>query len=263
MQGWCGCRRVFLVGRRGPVQAACTAKEVREILGVLLLKSHPLQYFTAFLPCSFFFSHWFVCVISGSILLLRCLSWAGFSMFCPSHFTCFPFIYCYVWTFPLMFQRFIQGFKGFSSLTCYPSEQVCESKVRLVQIPPTSPSSIWVITAWEEQSKTKLLLTINVWVDSAINKEHALWYISSKFSKFPSFWMQFAFESFPGSAGHHIVDLPSTLSIRDSSWTRSLKAKEKICTGLWLMTVFCAAYSSVVLVLLLGIMWLQGYKDWE
>lgn len=50
-------RRVFLVGRRGPVQAACTAKEVREILGVLLLKSHPLQYFTAFLPCSFFFSH--------------------------------------------------------------------------------------------------------------------------------------------------------------------------------------------------------------
>ncbi len=35
------------MGRRGPVQAACTAKEVREILGVLLLKSHPLQYFTA------------------------------------------------------------------------------------------------------------------------------------------------------------------------------------------------------------------------
>lgn len=27
------CRRVFLVGRRGPVQAACTAKELREILG--------------------------------------------------------------------------------------------------------------------------------------------------------------------------------------------------------------------------------------
>eukprot|EP00268_Persea_americana_P038086 TRINITY_DN3773_c0_g1_i2.p1 TRINITY_DN3773_c0_g1~~TRINITY_DN3773_c0_g1_i2.p1 ORF type:complete len:339 (+),score=55.75 TRINITY_DN3773_c0_g1_i2:208-1224(+) len=27
-------RRVFLVGRRGPVQAACTAKELREILGI-------------------------------------------------------------------------------------------------------------------------------------------------------------------------------------------------------------------------------------
>lgn len=27
-------RRVYLVGRRGPVQAACTAKELREILGV-------------------------------------------------------------------------------------------------------------------------------------------------------------------------------------------------------------------------------------
>ncbi len=239
MQGWCGCRRVFLVGRRGPVQAACTAKEVREILGVLLLKSHPLQYFTAFLPCSFFFSHWFVFVISGSILLLGCLSWAGFSMFCPSDFTIFPFIYCHVWTFPLMFQRFIQGFKGFSSLTCYPSEQVCESKVRLVQIPPTSPSSIWVSTAWEEQSKTKLLLTINVWVDSAIDEEQALWYISSKFSKSPSFWMQIAFESFPGSAGHHIVDLPTTLSIRDSWWTRSLKAKERFVldSGWWLFSV--------------------------
>ena len=27
------CRKVYLVGRRGPVQAACTAKELREILG--------------------------------------------------------------------------------------------------------------------------------------------------------------------------------------------------------------------------------------
>ncbi|CAN6168926.1 unnamed protein product, partial [Urochloa humidicola] len=26
-------RKVYLVGRRGPVQAACTAKELREILG--------------------------------------------------------------------------------------------------------------------------------------------------------------------------------------------------------------------------------------
>jgi hypothetical protein len=189
------------------------------------------------------------------------LSWVFYVLSLRFHMFSFHLLSCV--DFSLMFQRFIQGFIGFSSLTCYPSEQVCESKVRLVQIPPTSPSSIWVSTAWEEQSKTKLLLTINVWVDSAINEEHALWYISYKFSKLPSFWMQIAFESFPGSAGHHIVDLPTTLSIRDSWWTRSLKAKEKICTGLWLMTVFCAAYSSVVLVLLLGIMWLQGYKDWE
>lgn len=27
------CRKVYLVGRRGPVQAACTAKELREVLG--------------------------------------------------------------------------------------------------------------------------------------------------------------------------------------------------------------------------------------
>lgn len=27
------CRKVYLVGRRGPVQAACTAKELRELLG--------------------------------------------------------------------------------------------------------------------------------------------------------------------------------------------------------------------------------------
>lgn len=35
MQGWFECRRVLLVGRRGPVQAACTAKELREIVGKL------------------------------------------------------------------------------------------------------------------------------------------------------------------------------------------------------------------------------------
>lgn len=29
------CRKVYLVGRRGPVQAACTAKELREILGTI------------------------------------------------------------------------------------------------------------------------------------------------------------------------------------------------------------------------------------
>ncbi|KAL6984774.1 adrenodoxin-NADP(+) reductase [Sarracenia purpurea var. burkii] len=28
------CRKVYLVGRRGPVQAACTAKELREVLGI-------------------------------------------------------------------------------------------------------------------------------------------------------------------------------------------------------------------------------------
>ena len=35
MLGWFECRRVLLVGRRGPVQAACTAKELREIMGKL------------------------------------------------------------------------------------------------------------------------------------------------------------------------------------------------------------------------------------
>lgn len=33
-------RKVYLVGRRGPVQAACTAKELREILGIKDLKIH-------------------------------------------------------------------------------------------------------------------------------------------------------------------------------------------------------------------------------
>lgn len=28
-------RKVYLVGRRGPVQAACTTKELREVLGIL------------------------------------------------------------------------------------------------------------------------------------------------------------------------------------------------------------------------------------
>ncbi|CAK9207381.1 unnamed protein product [Sphagnum troendelagicum] len=42
-------RRVFLVGRRGPVQAACTAKEVREILGVqgLGVRVHPQDLITS------------------------------------------------------------------------------------------------------------------------------------------------------------------------------------------------------------------------
>lgn len=31
---YCSYRKVFLVGRRGPVQAACTAKELREVLGI-------------------------------------------------------------------------------------------------------------------------------------------------------------------------------------------------------------------------------------
>lgn len=35
VSGWFECRRVVLVGRRGPVQAACTAKELREIMGKL------------------------------------------------------------------------------------------------------------------------------------------------------------------------------------------------------------------------------------
>lgn len=33
-------RKVYLVGRRGPVQAACTAKELREILGIKNLYVH-------------------------------------------------------------------------------------------------------------------------------------------------------------------------------------------------------------------------------
>lgn len=33
-------RKVYLVGRRGPVQAACTAKELREILGIKDLNVH-------------------------------------------------------------------------------------------------------------------------------------------------------------------------------------------------------------------------------
>lgn len=35
-----GIRKVYLVGRRGPVQAACTAKELREILGIKNLYVH-------------------------------------------------------------------------------------------------------------------------------------------------------------------------------------------------------------------------------
>ncbi|KAJ4708474.1 NADPH:adrenodoxin oxidoreductase, mitochondrial [Melia azedarach] len=37
-------RKVYLVGRRGPVQAACTAKELREILGIKNLHVHIREY---------------------------------------------------------------------------------------------------------------------------------------------------------------------------------------------------------------------------
>jgi hypothetical protein len=40
-------KKVYLVGRRGPVQAACTAKELREILGSL---------FYCFISCSLMLS---------------------------------------------------------------------------------------------------------------------------------------------------------------------------------------------------------------
>jgi len=47
-------RVVYLVGRRGPAQAACTAKELREVLGKLCIKSYsefilPIQFSSAYL----------------------------------------------------------------------------------------------------------------------------------------------------------------------------------------------------------------------
>jgi hypothetical protein len=52
---------VYLVGRRGPAQAACTAKELREVLGNFCIKSYaefnlPTQFSYTYLFDSFWCS---------------------------------------------------------------------------------------------------------------------------------------------------------------------------------------------------------------
>ncbi|KAG8371135.1 hypothetical protein BUALT_Bualt13G0055300 [Buddleja alternifolia] len=66
-------RKVYLVGRRGPVQAACTAKELREVLGIKDLAIHIQQADLVTTPADE--------VIDGTNSLFFCIvSWAKIEM---------------------------------------------------------------------------------------------------------------------------------------------------------------------------------------